>query len=230
VTPLELLTCEQGSELWAKARCGKVTASRCADVGAFTQKHEEKSDRRKYRMELLQERLTGIPVEPYVSREMQWGIDQEPFARAAYEMERDVLVETCGFVLHPKIADFGASPDGLVGEDGLILVMCPATTTQLAWMLSGSIPIEHMPQILAELACTGRRWADFVSYDCRLPRRYQLFVRRYERFEPHIAELERHVRRFQSEMDEMLAALPAEGKGQPVVSIAEWLRKDEVEF
>ena len=111
---------------------------------------------------------------------MQWGLDQEPFARAAYELHAGVLVETCGFVLHPQIARFGASPDGLVGDDQpLIQIKCPTTKTHLEWMMAKTIPLEHIPQMLAELSCTGREWADFVSFDPRLPEHLQLFVLRF---------------------------------------------------
>ena len=117
MTAPEMLLLEQGSEPWIQARVGLVTASRCYDVIAMTKKGESAA-RRNSRSELICEILTGQPYPQYVSHEMQWGIDQEPFARAAYEMQRDILVETCGFVLHPNLARFGASPDGLVGDDG----------------------------------------------------------------------------------------------------------------
>jgi hypothetical protein len=216
MTATEMLSLEQGSELWVAARCGLVTASRCADVIAMTKKGESAA-RRNYRSELIVEILTGVPYPRYVSQEMQWGIDQEPFARAAYEMQRDLLVETCGFVVHPDIARFGASPDGLVGDDGLIQIKCPNTATHLTWMLAGAVPIEHCPQMLAEMACTGRAWCDFVSYDPRLPSHLQLFVRRYERDEAMIATLETEVVHFNAEIEQVLSALP---KAQQAIVIA----------
>src|SRR5579864_7292383 len=136
MTPFEAYELEQGSQRWREARCGLVTASRCADVVASVKKGEA-APRRNYRTELVIEILTGQPAEQYVTREMQWGADQEQFARAAYELERDVLVETCGFVIHPDISRFGCSPDGLVGEDGLIQIKCPTTATHLSWILAG---------------------------------------------------------------------------------------------
>lgn len=227
MTALELSNLEQGSELWKQARCGIPTASRCGDMIAMTKKGES-ADRRNYRTELIVEILTGVPYPRYVSHEMQWGIDQEPFARAAYEMQRDVLVETCGFVLHPGIARFGASPDGLVGNDGVIQIKCPNTSTHLSWMLAGVIPLEHQPQMLAEMACTGRAWCDFVSFDPRLPAHLQLFVRRFERDENLISTLESEVVHFNAEIDGVLAALPQQPQG--IVLAMELTDPDELQF
>jgi len=153
---LNFIDCEQGSETWAAERCGKVTASRCADVLAKIKKGEA-SDRRKYREEILAEILTGQPASHYVSPEMQWGREQEPFARAAYEIQCNATVETYGFVLHPSLPRFGASPDGLVGNDGMIQIKCPNTSTHLNSILANAIPPEHIPQMLAEMACAGRQ-------------------------------------------------------------------------
>ena len=213
MTPLELLNIEQGSDEWVQARVGLVTASRCGDVIDMTKKGDESAHRRDYRSELICEILTGQPYPRLITREMQWGIDQEPFARAAYEMQRDVLVETRGFVVHPDIARFGASPDGMVGDDGLIQIKCPNTSTHLRWMLAGAVPVEHMPQMLAELACTGREWCDFVSYDPRLPAHLQLFVRRFARNEQLIANLETEVVHFNAEIEQVLSALPQAPQG-----------------
>ena len=219
---------EQGSDEWAQARCGLVTASRCFDVQSMTKKGEETAARRNYRSELICEILTGVPYPQFVSKEMVWGRKQEQFARAAYEMERDVLVETCGFIVHPEIDRFGASPDGLVGDDGMIQIKCPNTSTHLGWMLSGQIPLEHMPQMLAEMSCTGRAWCDFVSYDPRLPDHLQLFVRRFRRDEKLIAALEREVENFNAQIDEQIASLPE--KPQGIVLSMDNPNSDEVDF
>jgi hypothetical protein len=228
MTPIELLNIEQGSDEWVQARVGLVTASRCGDVIDMTKKGDESAHRRDYRSELICEILTGQPYPRLITREMQWGIDQEPFARAAYEMQRDVLVETRGFVVHPDIARFGASPDGLVGDDGLIQIKCPNTSTHLRWMLAGTIPVEHMPQMLAELACTGREWCDFVSYDPRLPAHLQLFVRRYQRDDAMIAALETEVVNFNAQIEQVLSALPQAPQG--VVLSMDQVAADEVVF
>ena len=209
MTPLELSLLEQGSELWKQARVGLVTASRCADVIAMTKKGEG-ADRRNYRYELLCERLTGFPYPQYVSAEMQWGIDQEPFARAAYELQRDVLVETCGFIVHPSVANFGASPDFLVGEAAWGRSNAPPQKHIWNGLWAESYPVEHMAQMMAELSCTGREWCDFVSFDPRLPEHLQLFIRRFERNEKLISTLESEVRHFNYELDDCPRRLTAE--------------------
>jgi hypothetical protein len=217
-SPLHI-DCQHRSPEWREARCGLVTASRCADVLAMLKKGGEAEPRRKYRMELAIEILTGQPFQPPISRAMaaqiQWGIEQEQFARAAYEVKRNTLVETCGFFVHATVERFGASPDVLVGSEGLAQIKCPTTATHLAWMLEGVLPVEHAPQMLAELACTERQWNDFVSFDPRLPEHLQLFIRRMERrdYEPQIAQLEREVVHFNGELDGVLAALPQKPQG-----------------
>lgn len=227
MSPAEMLCLEQGSALWKQARCGLVTASRCSGVIAMTKKGESAA-RRDYRAELIVERLTGEPYPRFVSREMQWGIDQEPFARAAYEMFHDVLVETTGFVAHPKVANFGASPDGLVGDDGLIQIKCPTTLTHLGWILGGVVPLDHAPQMMAEMACTGRAWCDFVSFDPRLPPHLQLFVRRFTRDDALIAKLETEVVHFNAEIEGVLNALPQ--KPQGIVIAMDHTDPDELVF
>ena len=159
---------------------------------------------------------------------MEWGIEHEQFARAAYEVQADVMVETAGFVLHSTIDRFGASPDGLVGSEGLIQIKCPNTATHLSWLMSGVIPVEHMPQMLAEMSCTQRAWVDFVSYDPRLPEHLQLFVRRFARDAKLIAVLEREVENFNTQIDELLAALPQ--KPQGLIECLDRVANDELIF
>ena len=205
-----ILDCEQGSPEWLQLRCGRVTASRMSDVLAEIKKGEAAA-RRNYRAELVSEILTNIPVEEYVSREMQWGKEMEPFARAAYELQTGATVDPAGFAVHSQIPRFGASPDGLVDADGLLEIKCPNTSTHLECLLTGGIPPEHYPQMRAELACTGRQWVDFVSFDPRLPRHLQLFVKRFHRDEKRIAEMEAKVLEFLAEVDGVLARLCSGG-------------------
>jgi hypothetical protein len=226
-TPGTIISCEQGTLEWKELRCGIVTASRFADVMDFTKKGEG-AGRKKYRSEIICEILTGQPYPQYESWEMKWGKDQEPFARAAYEMQHDVLVETPGFVKHATIARFGGSPDGYVGDDGMIQIKCPNTTTHLNWMLAGTIPVEHAPQMIAEMAVYGREWCDFVSFDPRLPEHLQLFVRRWSRNERLIAGTEQEVVHFNAEVDQVLAALPK--KPQGIVIAMDQLNADEAQF
>jgi predicted phage-related endonuclease len=231
-TPGRFLDCEQGSELWAKLRCGYTTASRAADVIAVIEKGknkgQEKAERATYRTELICERLTGVPYPRYVSRDMQWGLDHEDEAAAAYELVTGELVDKCGFVIHPTVSMFGASPDRLVGTDGLLQIKCPTTRTHLEWLQAGVIPVEHAAQMLAEMSCTGREWVDFCSFDPRLPEPYQIFIRRYSRNEKLIAGIEVEVAHFNSELDAMLKALPP--GPAPVVGLLDQASDDEVQF
>jgi YqaJ-like viral recombinase domain len=225
-----ILQCEHGSAEWLRARCGIVTASRCGDMLAVTKKGIEGAARRNYRAELISEILTTRTTQHYVTREMEWGIEHEHFARAAYEVDMNTMVDTAGFVLHATIDRFGASPDGLVGSEGLLQIKCPNTANHLAWMMAGTVPEEHAPQMLAELACTGRSWNDFVSFDPRLPPHLQLFIRRMYRDDRLIAGLEDAVVKFTAEIDKEIAKLPRKPGPQLVVSIAEAHRHDEIEF
>lgn len=177
---MKVLDFPQGSPEWALARAAKVTGSRAADVIA-TIKSGEAAARRDYRTQLVIETLTGKPAEDgYVSRDMERGTELEPFARAAYEVKHGILVDEVGFVLHPENDRIGCSPDGLVGTDGMLQIKCPKSATHLQWLRAGVVPAEHKPQMLLEMACTGRAWSDFVSFDDRLPKPFDLFIVRYK--------------------------------------------------
>ena len=203
---MRIVECEQGTPEWAIARAGRVTASRICDVMAKI-KSGEAASRRNYRAEIIAEILTGMPAEQYVSAEMQRGTEQEPFARAAYEVRKDVMVDQLGFILHPTIERSGGSPDGLVGTDGMVEIKCPNTATHIGYILSGTIPSEYQLQMQWNMACAERSWSDFVSYDSRLPDEYQLFIVRMERDEKRIAEIGGEVESFLAEVDSTIAAL-----------------------
>jgi predicted phage-related endonuclease len=227
-TPGNYLECVQGSELWAKLRCGYSTASRSADMIATTKKGES-AERAGYRTELICERLTGIPYPRHVTKEMQWGLDHEDEAAAAYELATGELVDKCGFVIHPTVSMFGASPDRLVGDVGLLQIKCPTTKKHLEWMLAGKIPVEHVPQMLAELSCDPvREWCDFMSYDPRLPEHLQRFIRRYHRDEKLIQALEAEVIHFNSEIDAVIKSLPP--GPAPVVKLLDHADPEEMQF
>jgi putative phage-type endonuclease len=186
---------------WFSARLGRVGASRINDVVATLRSGGEASTRADYRYELMVERLTGMQAESFSSKDMQWGTDAEPLARSAYEATAGVLVKEVGFIHHPKIAMSGASPDGFVSTSGLVEIKCPKTKTHVSWMLAGLVPSEHQNQMLWQMACTGRDWCDFVSYDPRMPAYAQLFVKRFERDDERIAKLEKQVSDFLLEVD-----------------------------
>jgi putative phage-type endonuclease len=205
---MKIVDCIQGSPEWFAARIGKVSASRVADLIAKT-KTGIAASRANYAAELVAERLTGVTAEKYSNAAMAWGTETEPQARSMYEFMRDCDVVEVGTVLHPTIDMACASPDGLVGEDGLIEIKCPNTSTHIETLLGDSIAGKYITQMQWQMACTGRKWCDFVSFDPRMPGDMQLLVRRVPRDGVRIVELEREVVRFLSEVDESIAELVA---------------------
>lgn len=204
---MRTINCSQGSAEWLDIRRGKITASRIVDVLDRLKKGGEGAGRRNYRIDLIAERLSGRSEGHYISPEMQWGIECELMARAAYEMQRGVMVESVGFVLHPTLDFTGASPDGLVDEDGTTEFKCPKTTTHIKWMLEGGVPEEHQPQCLWVMTCTGRKWCDFVSYCPHLPDGLSTFIVRMERDEQRIADVTNEVCRFDDEVQHFVTEL-----------------------
>jgi len=204
---MPLVEVEQRSAEWLAMRVGCVTGSRMSDVMAKLKRKEgEAQSRQDYKAQIVCEILTGRAAEHYVSPAMEWGMENEIFARNAYEVAVGDI-EPVGFALHSAIKRFGASPDGLVGTDGLVEFKCPNTSTHIDYVLTGVVPAEYQWQMLAEMACSERQWCDFVSYDPRLPKRLQLFVRRFERDDSRIAEMEAEVEKFLAEVDEQIAKL-----------------------
>lgn len=208
---MNIIDCTQGEAEWLQARMGRVTASRVVDAVSFLKRGDkqgqESAARAAYKAELVSEILSGSCADHYVSSYMERGTEMEPEARAFYELRQNVLVEAVGFVIHPVIERAGASPDGLVGEDGGLEIKCPKTETHLAYMLAGKLPLEYEPQVMWSMACTGREWWDFASYDDRLPERHRVFIIRVYRDDQRIAELEAGVVMFLKEVDEMIARL-----------------------
>jgi putative phage-type endonuclease len=197
---------EQRTSEWRLARLGKATGSRIADIVART-KTGFSTSRANYAAQLVCERLTGTQAESYLSPVMTWGIEKEPQARRLYEFEHDVEVLCVGFLDHPTVPMSGASPDGLVGEAGLVEVKCPLTATHIDTVLGQAIAGRHVTQMQWQMAVTGRSWCDFVSYDPRLPADLRLFVRRVHRDGTMIAELESAVAAFLGEVEAALARL-----------------------
>lgn len=197
----------QGSAQWFEDRLGNVTASRIADVINFRRDGKPSEARKRYMAEIIAERLTGETYEHFVSKPMQWGIDTEPYARAAYEAKRGVFVDEVGYVPHPVIGRAGASPDGLVGDDGSIEIKCPQTANHIQTLIEGVADPQYMPQMQWQMACDHREWVHFVSYDPRLPAPMDLFIARVDRDPEYIAWLEESVREFLRETDEMIERL-----------------------
>lgn len=203
---MRIVDCIQGSPEWHAARAGRVTASRISDLTAKT-KTGWGASRANYLAELVAERLTGTVAEGFSNAAMKWGTEMEPEARSAYQFMRDAEVEPVGFVIHPSIEMSGASPDGLIGTDGLIEVKCPNTATHIETLLSEEIPEKYIKQMQWQMRCIGRAWCDFVSYDPRLPARMQLFVSRVNADPAMQAEIEAHVSAFLLEVEATVSAL-----------------------
>lgn len=196
---------EQRSAEWFAARLGCVTASRVKDVMASGRGGAPSATRKNYMMELLCERLTGQQSGPDLSNKpaVQRGVELEPFACMAYEADKGLMVVETGLVMHPNIKGFGASPDGLVGEDGVLEIKCPNTATHIATMQSERHDPQYEWQMLAQMACTCRSWADFVSYDDRLPEPLQYVCHRFERDFKRIREMESEIKAFLEELSDL---------------------------
>lgn len=197
---------EQRSQEWLQARCGSLGASAVHEALAKTRSGWGAS-RANVRSRLVAEILTGAPQETYVNAAMQWGIDTEAEARAAYSFMMGVDVTEIAIVPHPRLAGTHASPDGLVADDGLVELKCPNTAQHIDVLLTQSIPGKYVTQMNWQMACTGRQWCDFVSYDPRMPEDLALFVKRLERDEAVIADLELQVGEFLLEVLETVQAL-----------------------
>lgn len=204
---------EQRTTEWLMARLGHCTASRFGDATAVLKSGQPAASAIDYGLELAAERLTGVLTERYVTSAMQWGIDMEADARAAYEYDRCEAVTEAGFIRHPTIKFFGASPDGLVGNDGLIEIKCPTSKRHAEWLHAGTVPDAHKPQMIAQLACTSRKWCDFVSYDPRYPDAVQLFVVRFEPLPEDLEKAEQAAARFIEYVNSIVAKII----GTPVI-------------
>ncbi len=203
---MDTIELTQGTDEWHAARLGRVTASRVADVIAKT-KSGWGASRKNYLAELVAERLTGTAAEGFSNSAMKWGTETEPQARAAYEFYRGHDVTEVGFVIHPTIEMAGASPDGLVGDDGLIEIKCPNTSTHIDTLMNKSIAGKYVTQMQFQMACAGRAWCDWASFDPRMPEDLRLFVKRIHRDDAAINGLNEAVIEFLAEIDATLLAL-----------------------
>lgn len=197
---------QQLSEEWFQARVGKLTASRIADATART-KSGWGAGRANYMAELVAERLTGVKADGFTSAAMQWGIDTEPDARIAYEFYTDAEVAEAGFVDHPDIGMTGASPDGLIGDAGMLEIKCPNTATHIDTLLGTPVAEKYVKQMQWQMECAQRDWCDFVSYDPRMPEHLKLFVHRFHRDDKLLESLRSDVGEFLRELDDKVARL-----------------------
>jgi putative phage-type endonuclease len=197
---------DQRSAEWFAARLGKATASKIADIMATT-KSGYSTSRANYAAQLICERLTGAPTESFSNAAMAWGTEKEPEARDAYRIYRLCEVTEVGFVDHPTIPMSGASPDGLVGDDGLVEIKAPNTATHIETLRTKAVPSKYVKQMMWQMACTDRQWCDFASYDPRMPEEMRLIVIRLHRCAESVAEMEAEVAKFLAEVDEAVAEL-----------------------
>jgi len=197
---------EQGSPQWFAQRCGKATASRISDIVSKT-KTGYSASRTNYMAQLVVERMTQSIAESYSNVAMEWGTENEPFARAAYEIKTGNTVDQVGSIDHPTIFMSSASPDGFVGNWGCLEIKCPNTSTHIETLLGAEPVKKYYDQMQWQMACTNRSWCDFLSFDPRMPAHLQLFVKRIERNDVYIAELEGEVIQFLSEVDDKVKKL-----------------------
>ena len=201
---MKVIDAVQGTPAWLAARAGRVTASMISNVLM----KPETAGFRDYQAQLVAEILTGKPQgSDYTNVHMQYGTETEPLARSAYEAETGFSVDEVGLCIHPTIERAGASPDGLVGNSGLVEIKCPKVATHLAYLIAGVVPAGYKNQMMWQMACTGLDWCDFVSFRPDLPEHLQLFVVRFKRDSAKILELETAVISFLSTVDAMLAKL-----------------------
>lgn len=201
----------QGSPEWHAIRAGKVTASRVADILRKVKSGGASAMRQRYLGELVSERLTGKPyLDAYKSADMARGNEMEDEARQVYALAQGEPVERIAFVDHPSIPWAGCSPDTLVGAAGLAEHKCPATHTHIATLRGAPVDADYLTQIQWQLACTGRQWCDYVSYDSRLPAAMQMSIVRINRDPVRIVELETAVKTFLIDVDTTLADLKAQ--------------------
>ena len=197
---------DQRTDEWFASRLGKATASRIADIIAKT-KTGPSASRENYAVQLVLERITQSKGESYSNAAMQWGTETEPLARQAYELKRGLFVDEVGFIDHPTIANSGASPDGLVGTDGLLEIKCPNSATHMETLVTRKIPQKYIPQMTWQMACTGRSWCDFVSFDPRFPEHLQIFIERIEYDPTYVRMLELEVTQFLDEVEKKVEIL-----------------------
>lgn len=197
---------DQRTDEWFASRLGKATASRIADIIAKT-KTGPSASRENYAVQLVLERITQSKGESYSNAAMQWGTETEPLARQAYELKRGLFVDEVGFIDHPTIANSGASPDGLVGTDGLVEIKCPNSATHMETLVTRKIPQKYIPQMTWQMACTGRSWCDFVSFDPRFPENLQIFIERIEYDPTYARMLELEVTQFLDEVEKKVEIL-----------------------
>lgn len=211
----------QGSGPWFAQRVGKLTASRLHDaIDRLADKTDKKTGvitlggykatREALLKELLAERMTGAAVPHFTSNSMKHGTENEPVAKDEYEEMTGEILMPCGFYDHPTIENFGATPDALRGRDGIVEIKAPNTSTHLEYIMDGKIPLKYQRQILAQLACTRRTEALFISFDPRIPGKNRWFIKEWTPLKEEVEAVEDEARKFLKELEGMWDLLCAE--------------------
>ena len=202
---------EQGSDEWRIAKLGHVSGSNIATVMQKGRGDAPSKSRQSFVEKIVAERYSQkIEEGGYTNEYMEWGTQTEPQARQAYEVAYNIFVDKTGFWRHPTIKWLGCSPDGLVGNDGLIEIKCPKTSTHLNYVLNDEIPSAYYLQMQCQMWVTNREWCDFVSFDPRIPEKNRLFVKRCHRSNDTIADMELAVLVFLAEVETRLNILSGE--------------------
>lgn len=205
---MQIVNCIQGSEEWIEARIGLATGSKFKVLQAKASKGSTVRGKtsKDYMKQLAAERLTGLPCVSYKDANMDWGTDNEAGARVVYQAIYGVTVDEVGFV---QLDDnVGVSPDGLVGDDGMIEIKCPKTTTHIDTILRNKVPAEYIPQIQGNMWVCDRQWCDFISFDPRM-KSTRIWVIRVERDQKYIDNLKREVIGFVLELKELIEKINA---------------------
>jgi putative phage-type endonuclease len=197
---------EQGTDEWKIARLGYVSASNLDAVMAKG-KSGEAITRKKYKVRLAAERLTGEITESYSNASMEWGVVNEEKAAMAYEVSKDTFLDRTGFWKHPTIPWLGCSPDRLVGGDGLVEIKCPDSSTHIDYWLAKQVPSEYVKQVQGQIWVMEREWCDFVSFDPRMPEKNRLLVVRAYRDETLIKQMQEEVEKFLDEVEQLIIKL-----------------------
>lgn len=188
---------EQGSPDWHAVRAGIPTASEIHKLTMKGRSGEPSKTRREYQLRLLGERITGAVIQTWSGNEhTERGHLWEPEARALYGLLREVRPQTIGFMRRGRV---GASPDSLIGEEGLLEIKTKLPHLVLDCALTGLVPADHIPQIQTQLWISGRKWCDFLAYWRGLPP----FICRVERDDAYIATLDAAATAFNDELDQL---------------------------
>ena len=197
---------EQGTDDWKRARLGYVSASNLDAVMAKG-KSGEAVTRKNYKTRIVAERLTGDIGDSYSNAAMEWGVQTEAQAAMAYEVSKETFLDKTGFWKHNQIQWLGCSPDRLVGNDGLVEIKCPNTTTHIDYWLAKKVPSEYVKQVQGQLWVMEREWCDFVSFDPRLPEKNRLLIVRAYRDEEFIKQMQQEVEQFLNEVEALIIKL-----------------------